>query len=145
MKHILIMTGLSATILTTTAISEDKPHPSIDYRQAAMSAVTSGVGAAIGLMKSGTATTDNLKVHTDMMAAGAAGARYGFSYKEHGGDTLGDTWENWDDFAAKLDKFSTDASALKAAVDSGDMAATGIAFKQTMSNCKACHDKYKKK
>lgn len=78
-------------------------------------------------------------------AAGKAKATFeldtrGFEGYTHAKDAV---WENWDDFADRLDKMDTDAQAFLAATQSGDMAKIGPAMKALGSNCKSCHDKYK--
>ncbi|WP_417450919.1 c-type cytochrome [Kordiimonas sp.] len=53
-------------------------------------------------------------------------------------------WENWDDFAKRLDAYAADTAALAAAAKGGDMAEIGPAFKKAASHCKSCHDDYRK-
>ena len=52
-------------------------------------------------------------------------------------------WENWDDFAMRLDKLEVDAAAFAEAAKSGDMAIIGPAMGAVGKNCKSCHDEYK--
>lgn len=64
----------------------------------------------------------------------------GYEGYTHAKDAI---WENWDDFASRLDKLDTDAQAFLVATQSGDMAQIGPAMQALGSNCKSCHDKYK--
>jgi len=54
-------------------------------------------------------------------------------------------WDNWDDFAKRLDKLEADTAAFVVATETADNALIIPAFKQVGSNCKSCHDEYKNK
>ncbi|MBL4787637.1 MAG: cytochrome c [Kordiimonadaceae bacterium] len=54
-------------------------------------------------------------------------------------------WDNWDDFAQRLDQLETDAAAFSEAAKTGDMALFQAAMGKVGKNCKSCHDKYKDK
>jgi len=53
-------------------------------------------------------------------------------------------WDNWEDFSARLEKMQADTAVFAAVAKTGDMAAIVPAFKKVGSNCKSCHDEYKK-
>lgn len=52
-------------------------------------------------------------------------------------------WEKPDDFASKDRDLQQAAQALKAAADSGDLAAIQARFADLGKTCKACHDTYR--
>jgi cytochrome c556 len=52
-------------------------------------------------------------------------------------------WDNWDDFASRMDQMEEDTAAFAEAAKSGDKAQILPAFKKAVSHCKSCHDKYK--
>lgn len=52
-------------------------------------------------------------------------------------------WENWEDFASRLDKLEVDAHAFAEAAKTGDMSKIGPAMGAVGKNCKSCHDEYK--
>jgi len=54
-------------------------------------------------------------------------------------------WDNWDDFAERLDKLEVDTAAFSVAAKTGDMKLIQPAMKAVGANCKSCHDKYKDK
>lgn len=54
-------------------------------------------------------------------------------------------WDNWEDFAKRLDQLEVDAHAFAEAAKSGDMSKIGPAMGAVGKNCKSCHDEYKKK
>jgi len=54
-------------------------------------------------------------------------------------------WDNWGDFAGRMEKLEADTAAFVVATETGDMAMIVPAFKKVGSNCKSCHDEYKNK
>ena len=52
-------------------------------------------------------------------------------------------WENWADYAERMDKYAADTAAFAEAAKTEDMAQIMPAFKQAAGNCKSCHDKYR--
>jgi len=53
-------------------------------------------------------------------------------------------WDNWEDFSSRLDTLEADTAAFAEATKTGNMAVIVPAFKKVGSNCKSCHDEYKK-
>lgn len=52
-------------------------------------------------------------------------------------------WENWGDFAERMDAMETDMAAFAEAAGSGDASQIQPAFRKAVSHCKSCHDEYK--
>lgn len=52
-------------------------------------------------------------------------------------------WDNWEDFSSRLDQLEADTAAFAEVAQSGNMEQIGPAFRKAVSQCKACHDKYK--
>jgi cytochrome c556 len=52
-------------------------------------------------------------------------------------------WENWDDFAAKLEAARDAAARLSAAAEAGDTEGTGAALREVGQSCRSCHMEYR--
>ena len=52
-------------------------------------------------------------------------------------------WENWDDFAGKLDKLEADTARVAELANDGDLDGAKQAVGTVFGNCKACHDTYR--
>ncbi len=141
-KTLLIASGAFMIAASTISLAEDtKPDPSIAYRHHAMELTKDSLISMFGIAK-GKVPASELVIHMNVMAASAASAQAAFSKKAPGGKTLDSAWENWEDFSKRMDKYVADTAAFAATADKDD-ATQNAAFKQVLSNCKACHDKYR--
>ena len=127
------------TVMSASVMAAD---PSIDARDKAMKGVKDNAVAMLDIVK-GEKPDTGFQAYADGLVVAAKASKTAFAVKAPGGKTLPATWENWDDFAAKMDKFIADTEALQA-VGSADMKTRQGAVFNTFKNCKACHDTYKK-
>ncbi|WP_417456548.1 c-type cytochrome [Kordiimonas sp.] len=149
----LFIGALACSAIAISSVSfahgdEEKRFPESQYRHDVMEFVKYAYGNIAQLMK-GTAEHDgHLAKHAQIMATAASMAKTAFEKDTRGmegaTDARDEIWENWDDFATRMDKFEADAAALATAAEGGDMSEIGPAFKKTMGNCKSCHDEYRK-
>jgi len=91
---------------------------------------------------------DHLPEIANIMASTAKMSKSSFKKDTRGmegrTESKDNIWENWSDFSARMDKLEADTAAFSEATKSGDMAVIVPAFKKVGSNCKSCHDEYKK-
>ncbi len=139
----LLAAGLALATLATATIAAEDP---IKVREELME----GIGDAakvVGPMMQGKAPFDAAKAAEAFTTISKNAADFPNHFPE-GSDTgkteaLPAIWENKADFDARSKKLAEDAAAAAAAAGQGEeafKAAAGAAF----SNCKGCHEKYRK-
>tara|TARA_R110002095_G_scaffold23803_1_gene25025 strand:- start:126 stop:575 length:450 start_codon:yes stop_codon:yes gene_type:complete len=132
---------VAALVLPTAAQADDQDV--IDYRQNIMKAMDAQT-AAVGKIMSYAIPDDNFASHLESIALAAQTALSSFKEEVQGGESLPAVWENWDDFAEKMNTFSDGlTAAAKLAREEGKDAALNAAF--SALTCKQCHDVYRKK
>lgn len=126
----------------------EKRFPESQYRHDVMEFVKYSYSNIAQLMKGTAEHEGHLAKNARIMAMAASMSKAAFEKDTRGmegaTEARDEIWENWDDFANRMDKFEADAAALATAAEGGDMSEIGPAFKKTMSNCKSCHDDYRK-
>ena len=144
MKLRMISAAFAAgALLATAAWANDD----IKERQELMETI-GDQAKIIGPMLQGKAPFDAAKAKAAASAAATAAAAFPNHFpagSETGNDTeaLPIVWTQFDDFKAKSEKFAADAAAAATAADAGEdafKAAAGAMF----SNCKGCHEVYRK-
>ena len=131
----------AALILPTAAQADDQDV--IDYRSHIMKTMDEQT-AAIGKIMSYAIPDDHFASHLEVMALAAQQSLSSFKEEVQGGESLPAVWENWDDFAARMNKFTEGVTAAaKIAREQGKDAALNAAF--SALTCKQCHDVYRKK
>lgn len=147
MKKTIIAATTFALLTSSGAIADGddhgKKHPDLDFRHHTMETIKDNMGAMLAIMQ-GKGNAADFDVYAEALAANAAGFYTVAKHKEKGGETLEAAWENYGDFSSRISVFVKDARALADLPADADMAARGAALKQVGSNCKACHDKYRK-
>lgn len=140
---ILLAASIALATWGTVAVAADDP---IKEREELME----GIGDAakiVGPMLQGKAPFDAAKAAEALtiMSKNAADFPNHFPEGSDQGKTeaLPAIWENKADFEARSKKFSEDAAAAAAAAAQGEEAFKAAAG-QTFSNCKGCHEKYRK-
>ena len=145
-----LLVGAAVFNVSTAAFgTQDKPKRFAEsqYRHDNMEHAKYSLANIVKILKGEAAHEDHLPKLAAIMASSAAMAKSTFEKDTR--SMTGHTeakdavWENWTDFAAKMDKYAADTAALADVAQSGDMASFGAAFQKATSNCKACHDKYK--
>lgn len=127
-------------------ICADESGNIIKYRQKAMSSQGGHMGAMAQIVRGKVSYPDHMKAH----AVGVVGVAAHIKSMFPEGSDFGETeakmaiWDNWADFEKAADETQEAADALVVAVDSGDEAAIGKAFKNLGDSCKGCHEDFKK-
>jgi len=98
--------------------------------------------AAIGMILTGTVPNENMLTHFEALLLSNRQARDIFEMEIEGGNAKPEIWENWDDFAGKLD---TAEENLKLAIEEIKANGPGAAGEVAIAAlaCKDCHDVYK--
>jgi cytochrome c556 len=148
MKRLAKLTGgiaavaMTAVLALPTAAQADNQDV-IDYRVHIMKTMDEQT-AAVGKIMSYAIPDDHFASHLEVIALSAQTALSSFKEEVQGGESLPAVWENWDDFAERMNKFSEGVTAAaKIAREQGKDAALNAAF--SALTCKQCHDDYRKK
>lgn len=136
------VTILSGSTAMAAGGASDK-HPDLAFRHHTMETIKDNLGAMKTILR-GNGDAANFDVYADAIAANAKAFTVVAKRKVPGGETLDAAWENFDDFSMKLDKFTTDSAALAALGDDATRQQRVVAINAMASNCKACHDDYRK-
>ena len=132
-----------AAMLALPAGAHCDDQDTVDYRQHIMRAMDAQT-AALGQILAEMVTDDNFVSHLDVIAINAQMALSSFEKPVEGGEALPKVWEDWDDFAAKMNAFSDEIIiAAQIVRDKGRAAAMGNVMDAL--SCKECHDVYRKK
>lgn len=145
MKKLLLASALVASLtapMAMTVQSKEKPHPTVKYRHHSMETIKDAL-IQLKMIVEGKGNAADYKVHARVMAANAEGFYAASKQKVPGGDTKQATWDNWDDFANRMDSFITDANMMAALPADASMKDRTMAFAKTVKSCKSCHDKYR--
>jgi len=142
-----------AAVLTTTSIAahsdggDKKRFAESQYRHDVMEIAKYSLANILQTFKGETELKEHLPLHAQNLANAAAMSKAAFEKDTRGMDGHTEAkdaiWENWEDYAARSDKFAADAAAFAEAAKSGDMGATQATFRKMVGNCKACHDDYR--
>lgn len=131
------------TLVAPLALTaQDKPDPTVKYRHHAMETIKDAVIQLKDIVK-GKGNAADYKIHARVLAANSEGFYAAAKAKVPGGDTKQDTWDNWDDFASRMESYITDANLMAALPADADAKMKAAAFGKTVKNCKSCHDKYR--
>ncbi|MDZ7750450.1 MAG: cytochrome c [Gammaproteobacteria bacterium] len=126
-------------------IAADDSEDIIKYRQKAMASQGGHVSAMSQIVRGKVSYTEHMKAHAVGVAGVAGHIKSMFPEGSDFGvtDAKMEIWERWADFEKAADEAKEAADALVVAVDSGDKAAIGDAFKTLGESCKGCHEDFK--
>lgn len=144
-------TFMGATMMSATVAHSDgekkERFAESQYRHDNMEHAKYALTNMLKLMKGEVAHDGHLEKLAAIMASSASMAKETFAKDTRGmeghTETKDAVWEDWDDYAARMDKYAADTAALAEAAKTGDMGVFGPAFQKAVGNCKACHDKYR--
>lgn len=152
-KRGLVAAATAAVVFAASSMSsahgeEEKRFAESQYRHDVMELAKYSLSNILQHLK-GTANQEgDVAKLAEVMALSAEMSKAAFAKDTRGMDghteAKADIWENWEDFADRMDKYAADTRALADAAKSGDMSQIGPAFKKATSNCKSCHDEYRK-
>jgi len=145
-KHIGAMTALTiAAILALPALADSTPEDQADYRESVMTAMRGHIGAASAIVRGLIDNDGHLADH----AAGLANAAKELDRLFPAGSNVGESealpliWEEPEAFAEAIARLQSATAAFRAAVDGGDDAEIGGAFREVGMSCRGCHDRYR--
>jgi cytochrome c556 len=141
MKWLLAVCGAGLIGASMLAYSYTDDEDLIEYRQYIME--TLGEQAAIvGMILEGRAPTDDFALHVEVLAITAATAKKAFEPNVAGGNAKPEVWDQWDDFAKRLDTLSAATRELADAAKAGGVEQAGPMVGDALT-CKSCHEIYR--
>lgn len=146
----LVCAALSLSAIPASAHGEEGKEPRFEesqYRHDLMERLGKGFGKIRKISKGEAGSPADFPDIAKDMAEAASNMKAAFekdtrNFEGHT-EAKDSIWENWEDYAARLDKMNTDAQAFAAAAATGDMSKMGPAMGALGKNCKSCHDEYK--
>ena len=154
LKRKLIVAGTAVSLLAVSATSfahggeEEKRSAESQYRHDVMMLAKYAIGNIVQHFQGKADQEGDVAKLAEVMALSASMSKAAFKKDIRGSEGHTEAkdhiWDNWDDFAARADKYEADTAAFAEAAKTGDMSLIGPAFKKAASNCKSCHDEYRK-
>jgi cytochrome c556 len=134
-----------ALIVPAAAADMENTDPTVQYRVNVMRGISANA-AAIGLtIRNDLPQTQNLALHAGAIALDARAALTAFGPKVPDGVAKPEVWDNWKDFADRLNKLATAADEVAQAARDGGVDAAKPKLDIMLPMCKSCHDTYRKK
>lgn len=151
----LMLAAVAASVLLGSTMlaahdTKGKRSPISDYRHNVMEQVKYSY-KSLGLFARGLQIEEEQAIKWNLMNLHHAAKMTKSAFKEDTRGKKGETdsldaiWENWDDFAEKSDAFDASVKAAEDAYAAGGMDALKPMLRKIGSQCKACHDDYRKK
>lgn len=136
-----------AAVTASGAAAQDQPEaPPLSRYRAALMLSLQEHNAALRLLLSGdVARPEHVALHARAVHESLAMTAVSFPEGSGGAGTraLPAIWENWDDFAARLEAARASGEALRAAAEAGDMEGTAAALREVGQSCLSCHREYR--
>jgi cytochrome c556 len=139
-KRRLVGKAVFAAALGASALAYAN-QDAVDYRKHIMSTMGEQV-KIIGMILEERAPADDFATHVEILAITAATAKSAFEPEAPGGDARPEIWQEWPDFARRLDELSAATAELAELAKDGGVAAAGPELRSTLT-CKGCHDEYR--
>ena len=138
-KAALALVGL---LISGLAMADAKSD--IAYRQGAFKVVGGHMSSMVAILR-GQVRQENFTMHAQGMADIAKVIPTVFPEGSGEGKTeaLAKIWTDQAGFKTAVNAFTTAANGVAEAAASGDMGATGAAFRKLSGSCKGCHDEYR--
>jgi cytochrome c556 len=113
----------------------------VDYRRHIMR--TLGEHAqALALTVEGKAPAENFNLHVKALALTSAQALKAFAPRAEGGNARPEVWQNWTDFAARMNELVTKLASLDKRAQTGGMATAVPELKGALT-CEGCHEVFR--
>ncbi len=142
---------MAATVFPASAHGAEEKEKRFDesqYRHDVMELAKYSVSNIVQLLKGKASHDGHMQVLADVLAKSATLSIVSFEKDTRGieGKTEAEDkiWENWQDFAERMDAYTADTATFANIVKTGDPAQIGAAFKRAVKHCKSCHDDYRK-
>ncbi|NVJ99047.1 MAG: cytochrome c [Alphaproteobacteria bacterium] len=139
---------LLSAVAPATAHGDGERFPESKYRHDVMEHFKYAINNLVANAKGDVNHKDQIPALANIMAQAATMTKASFQKDTrgiHGMTEAKDAiWENWEDFAGRLDQLEADTKAFAEVANSTDnMGEIMGAFKNVGRHCKSCHDKYK--
>ena len=153
MKSVIIKAMIAASCISAASVAssfeqEEKRFPESQYRHDVMEMSKLSLSGILQHFRGQAKHEGHVAELADMMAKSAALSKAAFEKDTRGmeghTEAKGKIWDNWEDFASRMDTYAADTKAFAEAAKSGDPAAMRPAFGKAVKNCKSCHDEYRK-
>jgi cytochrome c556 len=142
-----VIIGGSLAPAATYAAAKEKRFPLSQYRHDVMEHFSYGFKKIDMIFKKKAGSREDVAAIAAIMASAATMTKRAFEKDtrtmEGHTEAKDKIWDNWEDFAKRLDTMEADAAAFAQAAKSGDMALIGPAMQKVGKSCKSCHDEYK--
>jgi cytochrome c556 len=141
-RAVLVVAGivlLGAVTVPSAARADDQD--TIDYRRHIMKTMGEQAAAISEILQQKVAP-DGFAVHVRILAITAATAKKAFEPKIKGGEAKAEVWDNWADFAKRLDDLTAATADLAKTAEEGGVATTAPKIQAALT-CKGCHDHYR--
>ncbi|TNE64335.1 MAG: cytochrome c [Alphaproteobacteria bacterium] len=136
---------LAGPVLAHGDESHEKRFAESQQRHDIMHRGKEALGKIVKHIKGEGSEDDDIAALAEIIAQSAAESKASFEKDTRGmaGKTEArpEIWENWEDFASRMDSFAADARAFADTAKAGGDIAGGLG--KLTRNCKSCHDKYK--
>lgn len=148
-KRKLLVTTLAAAVLmpSATLAQDEQTFAEAQYRQDVMQHFNLSIKKILQNFQGNVQHPDQYEALATIMASAATMSKAVFEKDTRGmeGPTKAkdEIWDNWEDFAGRMDQMVEDTAAFVEATKSGDMGQIQPGFRKAVSQCKGCHDKYK--
>lgn len=141
----LLVTAGVAAGATQSALAETTNQDAFDYRIAIMTTLKGHLVASSMVLRGLVDDNGHLGDHARSLANSVAELEYVFPEGSDVEDSkaLAAVWQDADEFAAAVEKAKAATTEFAKAAASGDMEASGAAFRQVGGACRGCHDNFK--
>lgn len=152
-KKLNLIAAATAAVIAASSMSsahgdEEKRFAESQYRHDVMELAKYSLSNIVQHLQGKADQEGDVEKLAEVMALSAEMSKAAFAKDTRGmeghTEAKDDIWANWEDFADRMDKYAADTRALAAAAKTDDMSQIGPAFKKATSNCKSCHDEYRK-
>ncbi len=138
---------LAALLPLAGLAGDEAPENYIKYRQQYMTALGGHMGASAQIVRGRVAPKGHLARHAAALAAMTQDLTVLFPEDSDFGETEAkeEIWAQWPQFQRAAERTARAGQAFQAAVQAGEAAAIGKAFRDLGEACKGCHKKFRKK
>lgn len=153
MKRKLVMTVAAGALITSLmapaiAHGDEERFPESQYRHDIMEHFKYAIGPLVMNAQGKVQHRDHIAALAKIVAETATMTKSAFEKDTRGMEGMTKAkdkiWENWDDFARRMDELERDTAAFaEIAASTDDMGQIMGGFKNVGRHCKSCHDEYK--
>jgi cytochrome c556 len=141
----LVIAAITTLGVSVQVIADTTPEDAKGYRESVMTALKGHVGASSMTVRGLVDDHGQLEGHAAGLASAAAelGSIFPEGSAVDESEALPVIWEEPEKFAAAIAKLQDATAAFVVAVDGGDKAAIGAAFRNVGMSCRGCHDDFR--